>query len=137
MLRLDALPLLPNGKVDRQALLALEQSGSELKGIYVAPRSPVEEMLASMWAELLGLEKVGIYDNFFELGGHSLLAARLVSRTREDLAVELSLTSIFEKQTIAELALWVENGGDSDAHALDGKAEKISLDQALRLLEGF
>jgi hypothetical protein len=90
-----------------------------------------------MWAELLGLEKVGIYDNFFELGGHSLLAARLVSRTREDLAVELSLTRIFEKQTIAELALWVENGGDSDAHALDGKAEKISLDQALRLLEGF
>jgi acyl-coenzyme A synthetase/AMP-(fatty) acid ligase/aryl carrier-like protein len=77
---LDQLPLTPNGKVDRKALPAPERSGLEAE--YVAPRTPTEETLAQIWADVLKLERVGIHDNFFELGGHSLLAVTLIERMR-------------------------------------------------------
>ncbi|MEH2149873.1 non-ribosomal peptide synthase/polyketide synthase [Nostoc sp.] len=101
---LESLPLTPNGKVDRRALPAPEAS-SELLAKYVAPRTPIEELLVQIWAQVLKVEQVGIYDNFFELGGHSLLATQLVSRVRSSLKVELPLRSLFAAPTIAELAL--------------------------------
>ncbi len=101
---LDALPLTPSGKVDRRALPAPDQARPELKGTYVAPRNPVEEVVAGIWAEVLKLERVGIHDNFFELGGHSLLATRVISRVRAGLRVELPLRSLFESPTVAELS---------------------------------
>jgi amino acid adenylation domain-containing protein len=100
---LDSLPLTPNGKIDRKALANLEQAHSELDTI-VAPRTPVEEMLVGIWAEILGLEAVGIHHNFFELGGHSLLATQVISRIHDTLQVDLTLRTLFERQTVADLA---------------------------------
>src|SRR5262249_31126598 len=78
-----ALPRTPGGKVDRRALPAPDAGRPELEQAYLPPRTPVEEILAALWAELLGVERVGIHDNFFDLGGHSLLATRVVSRVRQ------------------------------------------------------
>src|SRR5262249_1198864 len=80
---LDLFPLKPNGKVDRKALPAPDQSRPELELGYQAPRTPTEEMLAEIWREVLKLERVGVYDNFFNLGGHSLIATQVVSRIRD------------------------------------------------------
>ncbi|MBE8992053.1 amino acid adenylation domain-containing protein, partial [Nostoc sp. LEGE 12450] len=100
---LDSLPLTPNGKIDRRALPAPEPS-SELSENYVAPRTPLEEILAQIWVQVLKVELVGRHDNFFELGGHSLLATQLISRVRSSLKVELPLRSLFATPTIAQLA---------------------------------
>jgi amino acid adenylation domain-containing protein len=105
---LDALPLTSNGKIDRKALPAPEQSRPELAKAFVAARNPLEEMLVGIWMEVLNLEQVGIYDNFFELGGHSLLATALVSRIRGAFQVELPLATLFESPTIAALAERIE-----------------------------
>jgi amino acid adenylation domain-containing protein len=105
---LDALPLLPNGKVDRRALPAPEPTHLELEQAYSAPRTPVEEMVAEIWADILGLERVGIHDNFFALGGHSLLATQVLSRIRKVLRVELPVRCLFETPTAAGLAAYIE-----------------------------
>jgi non-ribosomal peptide synthetase component F len=105
---LDSLPLTPNGKIDRNALPAPDQSRPEMEEHYIAPRTPIEELLAEIWADVLKMERVGIRDNFFDLGGHSLLATQVVSRIRETLQVDLPLRALFEAPTIAELALRIE-----------------------------
>ncbi|WP_416212277.1 non-ribosomal peptide synthase/polyketide synthase [Nostoc sp. DedSLP03] len=104
---LESLPLTPNGKVDRRALPKPELDTILLEK-YVAPRTPIEEMLALLWAQILKVEQVGIYDNFFELGGHSLLATQLVSRIRSSFKLELPLRELFARATVAELAQSVE-----------------------------
>ena len=104
---LDALPLNPNLKVDRRALPAPSDQRSESVE-FTAPRTPVEEILAKIWQEVLGVEKVGIHDDFFECGGHSLLATRITSRVPLALGVELPLRDLFEAPTVATLALRIE-----------------------------
>jgi amino acid adenylation domain-containing protein len=114
---LESLPLTPNGKVNRRALPAPDPIKPELAGGYVAPQTPVEEALVKIWAEVLGLKRVGIHDNFFEVGGHSLLATQLVSRVRDAFGVELPLRSVFEAPAIAQLAKVVERLKDSNAQS--------------------
>lgn len=101
---LKSLPLTPNGKVDRVALPECDRAQQKLEITFVAPRTPVEEILAGIWAKILGLEQVSIHDNFFDLGGHSLLATQVISRLRETFKVELPLRCLFESPTVAELA---------------------------------
>lgn len=113
---LDTLPLTPNGKVDRQALPEPEQAG--LDNEFVAPRTDAEEALAEIWAEILGLDEVGVYDNFFELGGHSLLVTQTISRIREGFEIELPLRVLFEAPTVAELAIIVEEALITELEAL-------------------
>ena len=135
---LEALPVTPNGKVDRAALPAPDTPGSRGEA-YVAPRTPAEERMAGIWAQVLGMERVGGEDNFFELGGHSLLATQLVSRVREAFRTELPLRAVFEAPTLAELAgrveaLVAETRGDAAAPPLvpvprDGSPLPLSFAQ--------
>lgn len=106
---LKTMPLTVNGKVDRQALPAPEASDNqEMYESLIAPRTPVEEVLAGIWSEALAVKRVGIKDNFFELGGHSLLVVQIISRVREAFGVELSLREMFENPTVAGLAESIE-----------------------------
>jgi amino acid adenylation domain-containing protein len=100
---LDSLPLLPNGKIDRTALPTPE-AGAESDDSYVGPRNVVEQVLADIWIEVLGLERVSIHDPFFELGGHSLLAIQLTSQLRDTFQLDLPPGVLFEASTVAKLA---------------------------------
>jgi len=110
---MEALPLTPGGKLDRRALPAPERASPEVG--YVAPRTPAEEVLAGIWREVLGLERVGVRDGFFELGGHSILATRVVSRIRREFGVELPVRAIFEATTVEGLARILPAPGGSGA----------------------
>ncbi len=136
---LESLPLTPNGKVDRKALPAPDQSRPELEHSYTAPRTPVEALLANIWAEVLKLDKIGIHDNFFQLGGHSLMATQVVSRVRQAFQVELPVRALFEAPTVAELALRIEpsalRGGDLEELARNlAEVESLSEEEIGRML---
>ncbi|HEV2864150.1 MAG TPA: amino acid adenylation domain-containing protein [Pyrinomonadaceae bacterium] len=105
---LGEVPLTPNGKVNRRALPAPDNSRRESVEAFAAPSTEVERLLAGIWSHVLGVEQVGSRDNFFELGGHSLLATRVVARAREAFGVELSLHALFESPTVAELSRRIE-----------------------------
>ncbi len=100
---LDALPLTPNGKVDRRALPAPDRADAGAGVGYVAPRNHVEEVLASIWSQVLGVPQVGIHDNFFAIGGDSIISIQIVARASQ-LGLRLTPRQIFQHQTIAELA---------------------------------
>jgi amino acid adenylation domain-containing protein len=105
---LDKLPLTPSGKVDRRALPLPDPARPDLLASYVAPRTPVEQQIAAVWAEILKLERIGIQDNFFELGGYSLLGTQVTARLRQIFGVELPLRLLFEAPTVAEFTEQVE-----------------------------
>ncbi len=137
---LERLPLTPNGKVDRRALPAPE-AGAEETASYVAPRTPEEETLATLWAEVLGVPRVGIHDDFFDLGGHSLLATQLVTRLQKAFGADIGLRMIFEAPTVAGFAerLLAERVDQVDAQALAGmldQLEGLSDDDIQALLAG-
>ncbi|MFM7547880.1 MAG: amino acid adenylation domain-containing protein, partial [Cyanobacteriota bacterium] len=111
---LESFPLTPNGKLDRKALPAPEVD-AYATGVYAPPAGPVEEALAALWGELLGIERVGRHDDFFALGGHSLLAVQVISRLRSSLGLEVSLAELFARPVLAEFA-----AGLADADATDG-----------------
>ncbi|MEV7603796.1 condensation domain-containing protein, partial [Kitasatospora sp. NPDC089797] len=101
---LDRLPLTPSGKVDRRALPRPEFQADRAEAPYAAPRTPLEEQIATIWADVLGTDRVGIHDNFFELGGDSILTIQVISRAREALGGGLTPRMLFEAPTVAELA---------------------------------
>jgi acyl carrier protein len=107
---LNALPLLPNGKVDRKALPSPSQDSFPLNSEFVAPRTDIERTLTTVWAEVLRLQRIGVLDSFFDLGGHSLSAARIASRLWELFGVEMSLQQFLSVPTIASLAEWIARG---------------------------
>jgi amino acid adenylation domain-containing protein/thioester reductase-like protein len=106
---LENFPLTPNGKIDRRVLPPPGRNRPELEERYVEPRTPIEERIATIWCETLGLDQVGIFDNFFALGGHSLLATRLVFQINRAFQVDISLRVLFTTPTIAALATTVNS----------------------------
>jgi len=116
--RLERLPLTPNGKVDRNALPAPEDEAYARRG-YEAPMGETEQALAEIWAEVLGMERVGRWDHFFELGGHSLLAVRVISRIRQLLSAEVELAVVFVRPVLKELAEALAAAGRAELPAIE------------------
>jgi acyl carrier protein len=120
----DTMPLTPTGKIDRRALpppdvRLLPPPDVRLlppEVAFVAPRTPAEEAIAAIWAEVLGMDRIGVEEDFFDLGGHSLLATQIVSRVRDAFGVELPLRRLFETPTVAGLALSIT---ERQAEAVD------------------
>ncbi|HEY0406879.1 MAG TPA: amino acid adenylation domain-containing protein, partial [Pyrinomonadaceae bacterium] len=130
---LEELPLTPGGKLDRRALPSVDDARPALDETYSAPRTPVEEMLANIWAAILRLERVGLKDNFFELGGHSLLGTQVVSRVREAFNVEIPLRVIFESPTIGGMAESVEAALRAERGSLAPPLAPVARDRELPL----
>jgi acyl carrier protein len=123
---LEALPLTPNGKLDRKALPAPEHAAEAVR--YVAPRTEAEEVLAEIWAEVLGVERVGVHDSFFDLGGHSLLIMRLLARIRDTLDLRISIRTVFSMPTLEAMAGEIERRLYEDIAGM-------SEDEAAQLVE--
>ncbi|NER91290.1 non-ribosomal peptide synthetase [Moorena sp. SIO3A2] len=128
---LSQLPLTPNGKVDRKAL-PVPDVASSVSTEYVAPQTETQKVLAEIWAEVLGIEQVGIHDNFFDLGGHSLMATQVVSRVRNTFNLELSVSKLFENPTIAQLSTDIEAIDNNINRSLAKRLQTASNNQEKR-----
>lgn len=104
---LEAMPLAPNGKLDRHALPTPE--GSEIRREYVAPRTPTEEALVEIWQDILRFDRIGVNDNFFEMGGDSLKSIRVISRIKQQNSIEIPYRYFFENPIISELSNYIDN----------------------------
>lgn len=138
--RLDALPLMPNGKLDQRALPMPDYNRSDLENQYVLPRNPIEEGVAKIWTEVLGIKQIGIHDDFFALGGHSLIGTQLTSRILKLFHVELPLRDLFAFPTVAGLAeqivrLQTELTELTDVDLVLAELEGLSDDEARVLLD--
>ncbi|HZN09361.1 MAG TPA: amino acid adenylation domain-containing protein, partial [Pyrinomonadaceae bacterium] len=131
--RVDQLPLLPSGKVDRRALPAPDTFESTQSGEYRPPRTLVEETLCRIWEEVLGRDLIGADDDFFELGGHSLLATQVVSRVKEALSVELPLNRLFQTPVLSELAEFIEQHLTPHVEYAEPPLQPVSRAQPLPL----
>ncbi|HEX7333556.1 MAG TPA: amino acid adenylation domain-containing protein [Pyrinomonadaceae bacterium] len=109
------IPLTANGKVDRRALPVPDEIEVEMGADFIAPRNDMEELVAEIWRDILGLTQVGVESNFFDLGGHSLLATRVMNKIRERTGVELPLRVLFESPTVASLAAKLEEAQPKDS----------------------
>jgi amino acid adenylation domain-containing protein len=130
---LDALPVSPNGKVDRRALPAPGGDRPRMQQTAIPPRTATEAALAEIWQEVLTLDQVGIDDNFFELGGHSLLATRVIVRVRDTWSVNLTVRHLFEAPTVAGLAGRIEEARSNGAALSGGTLRKVAHDGPLAL----
>ncbi|HUK89307.1 MAG TPA: amino acid adenylation domain-containing protein [Blastocatellia bacterium] len=136
---INAVPLTPNGKVDKDALPVAGESET-IRGEYEAPRTPVEETICHAWSEILGVQRIGIHDNFFDLGGHSLMATRVITRIRGLLGVELPLRVMFESPTVSGVAMAVVQAKAEEAEGdllerLLAELEELPQDEVQRILE--
>lgn len=129
---LDAMPLTPNGKIDRRVLSALGSVDPKLAEEKIAPRIPIEKAIADIWKQSLGVEPVSIRDSFFDIGGHSLLAMRVLSRLQETFGIELQLRELFESLSVAELAIAVVQ---RQAEQITGEQLGLILEELERLPE--
>ena len=141
--RLEAMPLTPNGKVDRKALPAPDASALVARE-YEAPQGQAEEVLAAIWQELLGVEKVGRHDSFFDLGGHSLQITQVVSQVNEKLGVDVSVRMLFEHSTLKDLADVIDarnteggQDGPADHVALVNLDDEVVLDSTIHVSEAL
>ena len=130
---LQAFPLSPNGKVDRRALPIPDAGRPELSQTFVAPRSATEELLAEIWSEILGVEKIGTHDNFFDLGGHSLRAIQVISRLRSAFQVDVAMRWLFESPTVASLSDRIEAALKAKAGLKILPIDPVSRDRHLPL----
>jgi amino acid adenylation domain-containing protein/thioester reductase-like protein len=128
---MDVLPLTPNGKIDRRPLPAPDLTFPFGDGAYVAPQTPVEEMVAGIWADVLAVKQVSIHDNFFDLGGHSLIATQVMSQLQETFKIELPLRELFEKPTVAELAATIASTLHSDSTIVANTQEDLNAEVVL------
>ena len=124
---LDTLPLYPSGKVDRRALPAPDIYNSLSSSNFVAPRNHIEEVLAAIWAQVLGTKQIGIHDNFFELGGHSLLAVKLFAQIEEKFGFKLPLATLFTSTTVEALALMLYQEKAVDNQVLSASSSDKSV----------
>jgi len=108
-----AMPLTPNGKIDKKALSKHGDSSVQEEDKYLAPRTDIEKLVADIWIECLGIKKVGVHDNFFELGGHSLIAVQVMTRIEKETGKRLPLAALFETSTVEKLAQMLELGAKS------------------------
>jgi len=136
---LKALPVTPNGKLNRRALPKPENTRPELAVAYVTPLTPVEKELSRIWTEVLTLDRVGILDDFFDLGGHSLAATRVISQVFNYFKFEIPLRSLFESPTVAQMAEVVEEHrgklfSDEDLECILAQIESMSEDEAQKTL---
>jgi len=140
LVKLTALPLMPNGKVDQRALPMPDDNHAELADAFVAPRNPLEREVAQIWSEVLNVTRVGIHDDFFELGGHSLIATQLTSRIRKLFHVDLPLRELFAAPTVLGLSeriarLQGELGKQAEVADMLAELEGLSDEEVRALLE--
>jgi non-ribosomal peptide synthetase component F/acyl carrier protein len=128
---LDQIPLTSDGKVNRRALPEPQLGQRDTSEEFIAPRTPVEEVLAGIWSEVLGLERIGINDNFFHLGGHSLLATRVIARLRDAFGTPFPLRKIFEEPTVAALAEALEESIRTARGVQTPPIERVARDAPL------
>lgn len=134
----DSFPLLPSGKINRKALVCPSDLRPDLEAPFLAPRFSTEAKLAKIWADVLGIDRVGIHDNFFDLGGHSLAASRVVSRVIQQFQLEIPLQSLFESPTVADMAavITAHQGKTLDEQGLStllNELDSLSDEEAKRL----
>jgi len=126
---LDKMPLTPNGKVDRKALAGRDLERSQSQSEFVAPSTAGQKVVAGIWSQVLGIERIGVNDNFFELGGHSLLATQIVIRLRENFQIDLPVGVLFEAPTIDSLLIRMAKVWDDPAIVEDIAATIIQINE--------